>query len=159
MPTSSLDSLDLDIIRQLQENGRRAFREIARHLQVPEATVRVRVKRLQEQGVLQVLAFLNPEKLGPAKLALLFVNVAPKEHEQVIDTLGRWSEVSYLSTTLGTADICVQVLCRDDESLWAIKQRVRNLPGIRDVRTMQEVKVHKIRFSLPPNGIEQAALL
>jgi len=156
MPISSLDSLDLGIIRQLQEDGRRAFREIARHLEVPEATVRVRAKRLQEQGVLQVLAFLNPEKLGPAKLALLFVNVAPKEHEQVIDTLGRWSEVSYLSTTLGTADICVQVLCRDDESLWAINQRVRNLPGVREVRTMQEVKVHKIRFSLPPDG---AALL
>ncbi|VXC14841.1 Lrp/AsnC family transcriptional regulator [Pseudomonas sp. 8AS] len=150
MSISTLDPLDFEIVRELQEDGRRAFREVARNLSVPEATVRTRVKRLQDQGILQILAFTNPSKLGHAKLALLFVNVAPQDHDRTVDTLGRWPEVSYLSTTMGTADICVQVLCRDDETLWSLQQRVRSLPGIRDVRTLQEVKVHKIRFTIPP---------
>ncbi|GLZ86868.1 AsnC family transcriptional regulator [Metapseudomonas resinovorans] len=149
MPTSILDPLDYEIVRELQEDGRRAFREVARNLSVPEATVRTRVKRLQDQGILQILAFTNPSKLGQAKLALFFVSVAPQDHDRVVDTLGRWSEVSYLSTTLGTADICVQVLCRDDETLWGLQQKVRSLPGVQDVRMMQEVKVHKIRFTIP----------
>ncbi|BAN48368.1 Lrp/AsnC family transcriptional regulator [Metapseudomonas resinovorans] len=149
MPNSILDPLDYEIVRELQEDGRRAFREVARNLSVPEATVRTRVKRLQDQGILQILAFTNPSKLGQAKLALFFVSVAPQDHDRVVDTLGRWSEVSYLSTTLGSADVCVQVLCRDDESLWALQQKVRSLPGVEEVRVMQEVKVHKIRFTIP----------
>lgn len=150
MPTSTLDPLDFQIVRELQEDGRRAFREIARNVDVPEATVRTRVKRLQELGILQILAFTNPSKLGHAKLALLFVEVDPQDHDRAVDNLGRWSEVSYLSTILGGADLCVQVLCRDDEGLFALQQRIRALPGVRAVRTMHEVKVHKIRFTIPP---------
>jgi Lrp/AsnC family transcriptional regulator for asnA, asnC and gidA len=151
MPISMLDPLDLQIIRELQDDGRRAFREIARNLDVPEATVRTRVKRLQDQGVLQILAFTNPSKLGHAKLALFFAEVDPGEHERVVATLESWSEVSYLSTTTGSADLCVQVFCRDDEGQWVLQQRVRSLPGVRSVRMMQEIKVHKIRFSIPDN--------
>lgn len=154
MPTSLLDPLDLDIVRELQEDGRRAFREVARNLNVPEATVRTRFKRLQDQGILQILAFTNPAKVGAAKLALLFVDVESAHHERAVDTLGRWTEVSYLSTTLGESDLCVQVLCRDDEALWTLQQRVRALPGVREVRTMQEIKVHKIRFTIPPAELE-----
>lgn len=150
MSISALDSLDYQIVRELQEDGRRAFREVARNLSVPEATVRTRVKRLQDQGILQILAFTNPSKLGHAKLALLFLDVDPQDHNRLVDTLGRWPEVSYLSTTMGTADLCLQVLCRDDDSLWALQQRVRSLSGVREVRMMQEVKVHKIRFTIPP---------
>ncbi|MDE1184852.1 Lrp/AsnC family transcriptional regulator [Paraburkholderia sp.] len=150
MPTSTLDPLDFQIVRELQEDGRRAFREIARNVNVPEATVRTRVKRLQELGILQILAFTNPSKLGDAKLALLFVDIAPQDHERTVDNLGRWTEVSYLSTTLGGADLCVQVLCRDDEALFALQQKVRALPGVLAVRMMHEVKVHKIRFTIPP---------
>ncbi|MFC3532773.1 Lrp/AsnC family transcriptional regulator [Vogesella facilis] len=153
MSISALDSLDFEIIRELQDDGRRAFREIARNLNVPEATVRTRVKRLQELEVLQILAFTNPSKLGHAKLALLFADVAAEEHERVVDTLGRWPEVCYLSSIIGTANLCVQVMCRDDDSLWLLLQKIRSLPGVRAVSTNQEIKVHKIRFTTPPSEL------
>jgi Lrp/AsnC family transcriptional regulator for asnA, asnC and gidA len=150
MHTSSLDSLDIGIVRELQDDGRRAFREIARNLSVPEATVRTRVKRLQDQGILQILAFIDPSKLGRAKLALFFLDVDPKHHDAAVEILNAWTEVSYMSTITGTADLCVQVLCRDDEGLWELQQKVRGLRGVIGVRTMQEIKVHKIRFTIPP---------
>ncbi|HVW68747.1 MAG TPA: Lrp/AsnC family transcriptional regulator [Steroidobacteraceae bacterium] len=154
MSTSNLDPLDVQIVLELQDDGRRAFREIARNLSVPEATVRTRVKRLQDQGIVQILAFTNPSKLGQAKLGLLFVAIAPDEHDRVVETLTGWREVSYLSTTLGATDLCVQVLCRDEEELWALQQRVRALAGVRQVHTMSEIKVHKLRFTIPPTEPE-----
>ncbi|AJY42767.1 asnC-type helix-turn-helix domain protein [Burkholderia humptydooensis] len=150
MPNSILDALDYQIVRELQDDGRRAFREIARNVNVPEATVRTRIKRLQDSGIVQILAFTNPWKLGRAKLAVLFVEVDPRDHDRTVDHLGRWSEVVYLSTILGDADLCVQVLCRDDEELFVLQQRIRGMPGVREVRMVHEVKVHKIRFTLPP---------
>jgi Lrp/AsnC family transcriptional regulator for asnA, asnC and gidA len=50
MPTSSIDAPDLRIIVRLQNDGRRAFRDIARALDIPEATIRTRFKTLQDQG-------------------------------------------------------------------------------------------------------------
>jgi Lrp/AsnC family transcriptional regulator for asnA, asnC and gidA len=149
MATVSLDRIDLGILRELQEDGRRTFREIARHLQVPEATVRARVKRLEENGVVRVLAFADPFKLGNTKMALLLVEVAPQSHEAVVRALEAWPEVSYLSTIAGGADLCVQVLCRDDEALWGLQQRVRSLDGVEALELLQEIKVHKLRFTLP----------
>lgn len=149
LPDVSLDSLDYGIIRELQEDGRRAFREVARNLDVPESTIRTRVKRLQEQGVLQILAFTDPAHLGRAAIAMLFLRVDPLAHEEIVTTLERWPEVCYLSTTLGRSDICAQVLCGDDRALWQLTQRVRSLPGILQLDLMQEIKVHKIRFTLP----------
>jgi Lrp/AsnC family transcriptional regulator, regulator for asnA, asnC and gidA len=35
---------------RLQNDGRRAFRDIARALDIPEATIRTRFKTLQDQG-------------------------------------------------------------------------------------------------------------
>jgi len=45
---------------------------------------------------------------------------------------------------------CGPQLCRDDEGLWKLQQLVRSLPGVIAVRMLQEIKVHKIRFTLPP---------
>jgi Lrp/AsnC family transcriptional regulator, regulator for asnA, asnC and gidA len=150
MATSSLDDLDLRIIVELQDDGRRAFRDISRALDTPEATIRTRVKKLQDQGILQILAFTDPSKLGSAKLALIFAKVEPHSHASVVTQLNVWNEVSYLSTTLGAYDLCVQVLCRDEDHLWEIQQKMRGVKGMLDVRMMQEIKVHKIRFTIPP---------
>ncbi|MNC80938.1 hypothetical protein D3C75_1338930 [compost metagenome] len=50
----------------------------------------------------------------------------------------------------------MQVLCRDDETLWGLQQKVRSLPGVQEVRMMQEVKVHKIRFTIPVGQTEES---
>jgi predicted transcriptional regulator len=45
-----LDDVDREIVRQLQQDGRRSYREMARSMDVSEGTVRWRVKRLQDTG-------------------------------------------------------------------------------------------------------------
>ena len=50
-----LDDLDRQIVHELHRDGRRAFRDIGRHLGVPEATVRSRVRRMQENRSLRII--------------------------------------------------------------------------------------------------------
>ena len=52
----SLDELDYAIINLLREDGRLPYRAIARELGLTEATVRSRVKRLEESGSMRVVA-------------------------------------------------------------------------------------------------------
>ncbi len=144
-----LDEIDFNIIRELQADGRRSLREVGRNLGIAEATVRMRLKRLQDDEVLQILAFADPTKLGQSQMALIFVTTAPDMHDHAVEELQKWVEVSYLSTTLGDADICVQVVCADQAALWEIRQKVRAIDGVIAVQILNEVQVHKIRFALP----------
>ena len=66
-----LDEVDRAILERLEEDGRASYRQIARDVGVSEGTVRSRVGRLQRSGVLRILAFVDPSKLGGAVLALL----------------------------------------------------------------------------------------
>ncbi|MGW1841353.1 Lrp/AsnC family transcriptional regulator [Streptomyces sp. NPDC001966] len=145
---TDLDDLDHAIIAALEEDGRRAFREIARSLNVSEGTVRARYRRLEETGVLKIAAFADPGVLRAGRLALLFLKVAPAHHESVVAALCRHPEVSYVSTLLGKADVFAQVLVADDNELWTfLQQKVRPLEGVEETEAVPEVAVHKLWFN------------
>jgi Lrp/AsnC family transcriptional regulator, regulator for asnA, asnC and gidA len=151
MPVT-LDALDRTIMRELEADGRRAFRDIARQLNVSEATVRSRVRRLQDSGALQIIAFADPLQLGFSGLASLLLHVDAGHQESVIAALGELPEISYISTILGPADILTQVVVRDQRELAAfLRERVRSLPGVKDTVTLLETEVHKLRFTVPPS--------
>ncbi|MGW1006929.1 Lrp/AsnC family transcriptional regulator [Streptomyces sp. NPDC002520] len=150
--TAELDDLDRAIIAELEQDGRRAFREIARSLDVSEGTVRSRYRRLEDAGVLKITAFADPGRFGSARLALLFLKVAPEHHNSVVDLLTACPEVSYVSTTLGRADVFAQVLTADDAELWRfLQERVRPLEGVMETECTLEIAVHKLWFD--KNGV------
>ena len=132
-----LDDLDRRVIGELQHDGRRAFREIARTLGVSEATVRARVRRLERSGALRIVAFADPSALGHRRLALTLITIAAGSHDDVIETLVALPEVGYVSTILGPADVCAQVLVADDRALSEFVTGVlRAIPGVTDVQTV-----------------------
>lgn len=145
----TLDELDRLIVRELEQDGRRPFREIARSLDVSEATVRARVRRMEQAGALRIVAFADPAHLGgPERLALLLLTAAPATHDDVIARLVAMPEVAYVSAIVGPADVCAQVLVADDAALWRfVNETVRALPGVERVETIVEVEVHKLRYA------------
>lgn len=145
-----LDDTDRAIIRDLQVDGRRPFREIARSLDVAEGTVRSRVKRLQASGVLNIVAFVDPVRLGHYRLSLLLVTVDPRDRESVVGTLSARPEVSYLSTALGITDLLVEFVAETEEGRWEfVNSVVRALPGVAKTEIISIVKTHKILYRLP----------
>jgi Lrp/AsnC family transcriptional regulator for asnA, asnC and gidA len=148
MSDYSLDELDRAILRELEEDGRRALREIGRSVGASEATIRARVKRLQDLKILRIVAFADPEQLGGAQLGLVFLNVEPGRHEAIVAELVELPEVTYVSTLLGRADLCVEVSTKDNNELWSfLRQKVGPIEGIRHTETMSILKVHKLRYT------------
>lgn len=148
-PEETLDEVDRAILRELQDDGRRSFREIARNVGVSERTVRVRARRLQEEGILRIIAFADPLQLGRSVLALVLLRVDAGAHDRVVETVGAWSEVSYVSSLVGRADVYLQIMCRDNDELWRLTQRLRGIPGVIETETMLEMKVHKFVYAHP----------
>ena len=145
-----LDEVDREIVRQLQQDGRRSYREMARSLEVSEGTVRWRVKRLQDTGALRIAAIADPFRLGYTVLASMFLRVSPGELERVIDTLVGWQEVVYVSSCTGRVDVYIQVVCRSHEDLWElVAQRIPAVGGVLETETLMELKVHKLQYVYP----------
>jgi Lrp/AsnC family transcriptional regulator for asnA, asnC and gidA len=146
----ALDATDHAILAELEEDGRRSFREIARKIGVSERTVRARVRAMHDSRVLRVVAFVDPARFGPAVLALVFLRVEPNEHERLVRELAGWPEVSYVSSLMGRMDVCLQVVCRDNDALWdLVDHRLRRLDGVLETETTIEMRVHKLRYSYP----------
>ena len=150
MPDYTLDDLDRSILVELEEDGRRPLREIGRTLGASEATIRARVKRMQEQKILRIVAFADPEQLGGSQLSLVFLDVDPVRHDEVVAALVELPAVTYVSTLLGRADLCVEISAADNAELWGLlKSDIAPLPGVRNIETMSIVKVHKLRYTSP----------
>ena len=58
--------------------------------------------------------------------------------------------LTYVSTLLGRADLCVEISAADNAELWGLlKSDIAPLPGVRNIETMSIVKVHKLRYTSP----------
>ncbi len=145
-----LDEIDTELVRQLQQDGRRSYRQMARSLDVSEGMVRWRVRRLLDNGALRIAAIADPFRLGYRVLASMFLRVSPARLEHVIDELVSWPEVVYVSSCTGRVDVYIQVVCRSHEDLWElVAQRIPAIGGVTETETLMELKVHKLHYVYP----------
>lgn len=79
-----LDELDIEIIRSLNDNARKSFRDIAKELQVSLTTVSNRVKAMERHGVIQgYMPVIEPTKLGFDLMVVIGVKVV---HGRIVET-------------------------------------------------------------------------
>ena len=79
-----LDETDRDILRSLNENARKSFRDIAKELEISLTTVSNRVKMLEKAEVIKgYIPVLDPSKLGYDISAIIGVKVI---HGKIVET-------------------------------------------------------------------------
>ena len=133
-----IDDTDRAIIALLQQDGRIAYTEIARRLQLAEATVRHRVARLQRRGALQIVAVIAPLKLGLRRV-LIGIRVRGRALASVEQAVRELPEVDYVAVTTGTYDLVLMAACRDEDHIAElVTESLRSVPGVDtlDVVTM-----------------------
>ncbi len=141
-----LDDVGKAIVEQLQQDGRRSYATIARAVGLSEAAVRQRVGRLQDAGVIQVVAVTDPLQLGFRRQAMVGVRV-DGEIAGVADALAQMAEVDYVVITAGSFDVLVEAVCEDDDHLLdLVSRRIRKLPGVRSTETFVYLKLRKQHY-------------
>ena len=135
IPSALLDDVGKAIVEQLQEDGRRPYATIARAVGLSEAAVRQRVARLQEAGVIQIVAVTDPLQLGFRRQAMVGVRVDG-------------DLVDYVVITAGSFDVLVEAVCEDDDHLLElVGRRIRGLPGVRSTETFVYMKLRKQHYN------------
>jgi Lrp/AsnC family transcriptional regulator for asnA, asnC and gidA len=140
--TLALDAVSKAIIEQLQQDGRRSYAEIGKAVGLSEAAVRQRVQKLQESGVMQVVAVTDPLQLGFTRQAMMGIRVSG-DAAKVAEAVGRIPAADYVVFTAGTYDLLAEVVCEDDDDLIELGSRIRAIDGVQSVDTLVYLKLHK----------------
>jgi Lrp/AsnC family transcriptional regulator for asnA, asnC and gidA len=133
----TLDRIDREIIRLLNEDGRMSNAEIARRLDgIPPRTISHRVEGLIARGIIAIRAILNPVALGYSILADVFIEVEPGRVREVAETVARFPQVSYVACATGECDVSISVRVRSTEELFDfVTEQVGRIPGVRRTQT------------------------
>jgi Lrp/AsnC family transcriptional regulator for asnA, asnC and gidA len=138
------DDLDRQIITLLRADGRRSNREVARRLNVPEATVRYRVRRLTESGVLKITASVDPEHLGYALTSVISIQVEPRQLVAAANSVAAMPEVVWLAIAAGSSDVILTASFHNQEEMFVfITERLAHVPGVSRTETSVCMKVVK----------------
>lgn len=143
----SLDEVSRAIIEQLQADGRTSYATLAKSVGLSDAAVRVRVQRLLDSEVMQIVAVTDPLQLGFTRQAMIGIR-AEGDTRLVADRLAEMQEVTYVVTTAGSFDLIIEVVCEDDEELLdLVSRRIRALPGVASTETFVYLKLNKQHYN------------
>jgi Lrp/AsnC family transcriptional regulator for asnA, asnC and gidA len=154
---SSLDLLDLQILKHLTKDGRRSFQEIADDLGVSYGTVRNRYLKMCENNRLRIVGWMEPAQVGLHAFANVRITVDAPFLEQVALRIAQFPEVNWLARVIGEFDLAAEVSCRDIDHLNdLIDQQINKMEGVRQTRVALYTKTYKV-ITLP--NIEMAERL
>ncbi len=145
----ALDELDWKIVDILRIDGRMSNREIGRRLQVSEGTVRGRLKRMRQAGVVRITAVTDVRAIGKNVWGSIGIRVDRERIYEVAKALEEIDELSFVAVTLGLYDIIAFVVADSREQLLEIlTERIRGIPGVRRTETAEALEVLKHQYAL-----------
>ena len=140
----SLDEVDHRIVALLREDGRLSYRAIARELSLTEATVRARIRRLEESNTMRVVAVTDIEAAGYHMLLAVGVQVEHRTPESVARDLAELPEVFSVNVVIGSHDIEALVVAEDQAALHELlSSRLATIAGVRRLTPSLAVDVLK----------------
>lgn len=135
-----LDDTDKAIIRELQVDGRAAYSRLAPLVGLSEAAVRQRVNRLQDRGVIQIVAVTDPVSLGYPFQAMLGIKISTAV-DATAEKISQIDSVDYTVVTTGRFDVLAEVVCRDREHLLELSDQIRDTGSVSDVEIMTYLRM------------------
>lgn len=146
-PPGGLDDVSKRIVELLQEDGRRAYADIAREIGLSETAVRQRTQKLIDSGTLQIVGVTNPLQLGFPRQAMVGIRVNG-DTRAVAAELEKIRSVDHVVLTAGSFDILIEIVCASDSDLIdLLNSSVRTLPGVDSTETFVYLELRKQSYN------------
>ncbi len=154
----SLDPTDVKILRELQEDGRLSNVELARRINLSPAACLERVKRLQNDGIIQrYVALLDPHRLDAGMLVFVEVvldRTTPDNFEDFKGTVLRMPQIMECHMVAGGFDYLVKARVRDmNEYRLFLGELLSTARGVRETHTYAVMEEVKSVTAIPLGGL------
>lgn len=132
----SYDAVDLALLTALADDPGATTVALSERLRLSRNTVAARLARLEASGAfLDFDRRIDPHFLGHPLTAFLEVEVRQKELGRIVEALARIPEVVQAFGRSGTADLRVQIVCRDTDHLFRIDAAILAIDGVERTET------------------------
>ena len=111
-----IDGNTIVLLKHLKD-GRKSFNEIARALSLSENTVRARVRKLREEGVLDISGLVDPEAVPGHTAVLIGVKLQTMELVRKGKELSELRGVVSVGVVTGRYDVILTVLLNEEFGL------------------------------------------
>ena len=141
-----IDNPSLSIIKHLR-NGRKSYKKIAEQLSISENTVRTRVQKLIDKGILDISGLVDPEAVSGHRVVMVGVKL------KTMDLVNKGAEFSKLkgvvsvSVVTGRYDLMLVVLLKPGFGLLEFyTQEVSKLKEVQSVETFVVYKSYNLKL-------------
>ncbi len=135
----NLDKLDYQIIQHMMENAEISYADLGKKLFVSGGTIHVRIKKLQEMGVVKGTRLsVDTHKLGYDVIAFIGIYLEKSSlYDSVAKDLRRIPEVVRLNYTTGNYSMFVEIVCKDINQLrFVLHDQLQKVKGIERTETL-----------------------
>jgi len=145
--SKKLDRLDCNLIGLLQTDGRMPNNAIAKKLGISEYTVRRRMKRFIDSGIIRIVAVANPIDLGFEIAGNLKIRIDLKKTERVLENLKKIDPLIYVALTTGGTDVDADFIVRSLKEFHdLIFKQISKIDGVLSTETSLLVDIVKDKY-------------
>ena len=151
LPSELLDEINLRILDILSRDASRPFVDIAKELEISDATVHIRVKRLLAAGILRKFTIATDHVLlGYDHLAFIGININQGSADQVIPVLSQLEEILELHEMYGQFDLLLKIRAKSlQEVRDIVANKICRIPQITEAVLMTVLKTNKEEQMIP----------
>lgn len=154
MPDHQFDRIDQRILRELQQDARLSTAQLAERIALTPSPIWRRIKALETEGVIRGYhADINPKKIGYGVTAYVSILLESRStdlgvafEQAVLNT----PEILSCDNISGHFDFILKVIAKDLDSFGDFaRDKIRNLPGVKEMNSSFSLKQVKHTTELP----------
>ena len=140
----------------LLEDGRASYSDIAKEVKLTDVAIKKRIERLKRRGLINsISADLNLKALGYENPIFVQIRSEISKNRDVIKKLQEMDYVIELHQVLGEYNIFAKLVVPDLDSAEKFIERLGNLDGILDIKTLVVISEVKKSKSLPSFSLQK----
>ncbi len=144
-----MDKLDQALVERLSRNGRESVTSLASALGVTRATVQERMKRLEQQRIIDGYSIrYHPEHQRQRVSAFVIISAAPRSLAAVSKQIAQFSELESLHSVSGIYDLVALLNCESTAQLETEIDRLAAIEGVEKTLTNVVLSRSKETFFL-----------
>ena len=146
---SEMDETDSAIIHSLVKNARITISKMSQEIDVPDATISHRLKRLERTVIKGYTVILDPQAIGLEMTAIIIIQTETEKHSAVKIALSKLEEVSEVYSVSGEYDLLIKLWAHDMEELnHVINSKIRSIDGVDDLTEM--IVMERVKEEIVP---------
>ncbi|MBA3057529.1 MAG: Lrp/AsnC family transcriptional regulator [Gammaproteobacteria bacterium] len=129
--TTSLDTLDRQLLDLLKVNARLPMVKLAKALGCARSTAQLRLKALEDTGVITGYTVgLSANRSAPGIRAMVLISIESKNEPEVVRALSKRHEITKLYSVSGRYDLCALISTESTHELDAVIDKMRVVKGV-----------------------------